>query len=300
MKHNVKVTIFLLALFVVTQVIGLYVVNHYLNDNNELPYGMTPPQVEKESDFATQLLPSIIVAFVLAILILFFLMKFRAELILKIWFFVVVAIALGISLTSFIPPIKNASLIILIVTLPLAFFKIFKRNFFVHNITELFIYPGIAAVFVPLLNLWTLIALLVLISLYDMWAVWRSGIMQKMATYQMNQLKVFSGFFVPYASAKVKAQIQKLKKSKSKKELENKKVKVNLAILGGGDIVFPIIAAGVALKILGLVSAIAVIVGASAGLALLFFFAKKKKFYPAMPFITSGIFLGLAFAALAF
>src|SRR3989304_4378805 len=68
-----------------------------------------------------------------------------------------------------------------LLALPLAFVKIYKRKFLIHNITELFIYPGIAAVFVPILNIFTIIFLLVFISIYDMWAVWHSGIMQKMA-----------------------------------------------------------------------------------------------------------------------
>ena len=155
------------------------------------------------------------------------------------------------------------------------------------------IYPGIASVFVPILNVWTIVSLLVLISIYDMWAVWHSGIMQKMAKYQIHTLKVFSGFFVPYVSKKVRQQINKWKQSMTKKQLDKKKIKVNVAILGGGDIVFPIITAGVMLKTLGLASAIFVILGATLGLAYLFFAAEKKKFYPAMPFISAGIFLGI-------
>jgi len=123
-----------------------------------------------------------------------------------------------------------------------------------------------------------------------MWAVWHSGIMQKMAKYQINELKIFSGFFIPYASKKIKMQIQKIKESKKKLD---KKIKVNVAILGGGDIIFPIITSGVMLKTLGFIPAIFVIIGATIGLSYLFFFAKKKKFYPAMPFITAGIFLGI-------
>ena len=69
------------------------------------------------------------------------------------------------------------------------------KNLYIHNLTELLIYPGLAGVFVPLLSIWTMIFLLVLISVYDMWAVWHSGIMQKMAKYQINKLKIFSGFF---------------------------------------------------------------------------------------------------------
>ena len=36
-----------------------------------------------------------------------------------------------------------------------------------------------------------------------------------------------------------------------------------------------------------------VIAGAVLGLGLLFIYSEKKKFYPAMPFITAGIFLGM-------
>jgi len=132
-----------------------------------------------------------------------------------------------------------------------------------------------------------------------MWAVWHSGIMQKMAKYQIDKLNVFSGFFVPYADKKTRQKIKLLKgklkdKKISKKNAKMKKFKINVAILGGGDIIFPIIAAGVMLKTLGFMSSIFVIIGATLGVGYLFFFADKKKFYPAMPYITSGIFLGMA------
>jgi len=42
-----------------------------------------------------------------------------------------------------------------------------------------------------------------------------------------------------------------------------------------------------------LLPAILVIAGATLGLAYLFVVSEKKKFYPAMPFITAGIFLGM-------
>jgi len=296
MKHTVNITVFLLAMFFVTQFIGIYVVDFYQSDDKELPYGMKAPEVEQETDFYTSFLPSIIIAFIIAISILFILIKFDAEMVLKVWFFLVVTIALGITLNAIIPEFTNSSIFILIIALPLSFIKIFKRDFVVHNATELFIYPGIAAVFVPLLNMWTIIILLILISGYDMWAVWHSGIMQKMAKYQINKLKVFSGFFIPYMSDKTRAKIKKMKKSDVKK----KKIKVNLAILGGGDIIFPIIAAGVALKTWGFGAALLIILGATLGLSYLFFMAKKKKFYPAMPFITAGIFLAMIISYLIF
>lgn len=278
-------------MFILTQFIGIYVVDHYQDEEEKLPYGLETPEPEEESEFY-KMFSQIVIAFIIAIVLLFILMKFKIELLLKIWFFIVVVMALGISITSFLPAFKYVSLISLAIALPFAILKIFRRNLLVHNFTELLIYPGIAAVFVPILNVTTVIIFLIIISAYDIWAVWHSGVMQKMAKYQINKLKIFSGFFVPYVSKRMRAKIKKMKKMK-KSELKKKKIRVNVAILGGGDVIFPIIAAGVMLKTLGLISALLVVAGAVLGLTYLFFFSEKKKFYPAMPFITAGIFLGI-------
>ena len=306
MKHNLRITTVLLLMFIVTQFIGLYVVDHYAQ--KDLPLGLETPEIRENKEF-NQVFVSIVIAFVIAISLLFLLTHFKAEFLLKLWFFVVVAIALLISLMSFIPSFKYVTLVSLIIVVPLALVKIYGQDYLVHNLTELFIYPGIAAVFVPILNLWTILALLLIISLYDMWAVWRSGFMQKMAKYQMNKLKVFSGFFVPYVSKRMRMKLKKMKKS----ELKKKKIKAHVAILGGGDVIFPIITAGVVLKttifnmpgalkpfIGGIFPALFVIAGATLGLSYLFFFAKKKKFYPAMPFISLGILLGMVISYLIF
>ena len=299
MKHTLKITAIILAMFVITQFIGLFVVNHYLAEENDLPLGLETPEIEKESDYYG-FFSGIVIAFVIVILLLFFLMKFKVEFILKLWFFIVVIISLVISFNAIIPQFKQLLIVSVLIALPLAFIKIYKTSFLIHNATELLIYPGIAAVFVPILNIWTIIGLLILISVYDMWAVWHSGIMQKMAKYQINKLKIFSGFFVPYVSKQVRQKIKKMKKTLKKSELKKKRIKVNVAILGGGDVIFPIIAAGVMLKTLGLISAILVLAGATLGLAYLLFAAEKKKFYPAMPYITAGIFVGIGISYILF
>ncbi|MCA9487536.1 MAG: hypothetical protein KC516_01090 [Nanoarchaeota archaeon] len=308
MKHNVKITIIILAMFLVTQFIGLYVINYYsiekvvdgnvvnVTNPNPLPYGMETPEVQ-EKDYAPNFI-SIIIAFVIAISLLFLLTRIRAKFFLRIWFLFVVLVALGISFIAIfepiLPPFQGISIMALIAVLPLALSKIYSRNILTHNFTELFIYPGIAAIFVPLLNWIYLIVLLVLISLYDMWAVWKSGLMQKMAKYQMDTLKVFGGFFVPYLSKSQKTKLKKMRKTNS----NSKGIKVNVAILGGGDIVFSMIAAGVMLKTLGIGAAIITLFGALLGLGTLLLFSEKKKFYPAMPFISAGIFLAIGISFL--
>jgi len=321
-----------LAMFVLTQLIGIYVVNYYspikvvdgITSNvtsPQLPFGFEPGQVEQEVDFWRAVFPSLIFAFVISISIFFILRKFRAEKFLRIWFFIVIFMTLTISLLAFLPKWKYIFYFACVISVILAIFKVFKRKILIHNLTELLVYPGIAAVFVAFISsptnpergIFAIIALLILISAYDIWAVWHSGLMQKMAKYQMNQVKVFSGFFIPYISKKVKLQLEKIKKSKKSKkfkEEQTRKIKVNVAVLGGGDVVFPIIASGVILRKFGFITiswlggiqlpiaSLLVVLGATLGLGFLLFFSEKKKFYPAMPYISTGILFAIGLSYL--
>ena len=314
MKHRLSITLIILGMFLVTQFIGLWVVNAYspieetivdpatgetrtITRIQALPYGMQPPEITEERDFYS-IFPSLIIAFVIAITLILILSKYKWRFLIRVWFFVVVALALGIAFTAFLKSyFSNAHLVALLIAIPFAYFKIRRPNVYVHNFTELLIYPGIAAVFVGILNIWTAILFLILISIYDIWAVWHSGVMQKMAKFQMEEVGVFGGFMIPSMSKKVRQQIKKLrlkyKGKKIPKKIKGRKFRVSLAILGGGDVIFPIITAGVFMRAFGLVPALFVTFGAFAGLLFLLSISKKKKFYPAMPFITAGIFAGM-------
>ena len=306
MKHSVKITIILLIMFFIAQLFGLFVANAYLPITNQqlnittgeyenisvynIPYGFNPPD---DLEPRTTVI-SIIVALAVAVLLMLLLMKIQAATFLRIWFFIVVTIGIALALNA---PIKylfaNSSLLAIIIALPLAFLKIFQRNMIIHNLTELLIYPGIASVFIPLLNIPSVLVLLVLISIYDIYAVWHAGFMQKMAKYQIEKLRIFSGFFIPYIRKQDRVAMMK-----SQKAGKDKKVPVSVAILGGGDVIFPIILAGVVLRIWGIWPALLISIGATIALATLFYFSEKGKFYPAMPFISAGCLIGLGVAYL--
>ena len=211
MKHNLKVTSIILAMFIVTQLFGLYVIDYYSSEDHELPYGFEQYEVQEQAEYNSYLY-SIIFAFIIAISLLFLISKFNLEIVMRIWFFMVILLALSLFINTLLPQGKYVSLVALLFALPLALSKIVDRNIIVHNITELMIYPGIGVIFVSLLNIYTIIILLILISIYDMWAVWKSGIMQKMAKYQIDHLKIFTGFFVPYVSKNVRKKLKKMKK----------------------------------------------------------------------------------------
>ncbi|MBT3748489.1 MAG: hypothetical protein HOG34_05840 [Bacteroidetes bacterium] len=301
MKHKLSITLTLLAMFLITQFIGIYVAAVYGGSGDTLPFGLETPNEDVAQNFF-----SIIISFIIAFSIVYVMIKYKWKVVMKIWFFLVTALALGISLVAFLGIERLYSpLIAVVIAIPLAYFKMFKPNVWNHNTTELLIYPGIAAVFIPILSPFSVIWLLLIISFYDMWAVWKSGIMQKMAKYQMDELKIFGGFLIPSVSAKVRKELknikQKYKGKKIPKKIATKKYKVSLAILGGGDVVFPIITAGVFMTTFNsIVPALFIIFGALAGLIYLFARTKKGKAYPAMPYISSGIFIGIILWRLIF
>ncbi len=116
MKHTWKITAILLGMFLITQLIGLAVVYTYFI-GPELPYGMHPPEVKPIEGFS-----SIIFAFIFAVILIFLLMKFNLKTVLRLWFFVVVILAIGITLNSllFYFKIPYTSIIAALIALPLS------------------------------------------------------------------------------------------------------------------------------------------------------------------------------------
>jgi presenilin-like A22 family membrane protease len=282
MKHSLKITIILLCIFLLAQLIGLGILQNYIDPTKsaetgkmefkDLPIGERPPLEEK-----TSYIPMII-AILIGTGLLLILIKFKLTAIWKGWFLLAVVLALVIAFSAF-----TTALIAFILALLLGIWKVFKPNFWVHNFTELFIYGGLAAIFVPLLSIFSASVLLILIAIYDAYAVWKSKHMITLATSQAKA-KVFAGLLIPYKLGRVK---------KRKKSTKVKMIQVKMAMLGGGDIGFPLIFAGVILKDIGVWQAYLIPFFATLGLGYLLYISKEKKFYPAMPFIAAGCFLGM-------
>src|SRR3989344_1452946 len=225
MKHDLNVVLILVLLFLAAQIIGLVIVKNYLKEL--LPYGIQRPELKEETSFIP-----IFLMIVFATIIAIIMSHFSAIRLWKLWFFLSVAFTLLIAFSTFISELMALTLAIIFAAL-----KVAKPNVIIHNFTELFIYGGLAAIFVPILNIMSILILLIIISIYDMIAVWKTKHMIKLAKFQ-SKLKIFAGLLIPYGKNK-------------------------MAILGGGDIGFPLLV-----------------------------FASKKKFYPAMPFISIGCFVG--------
>ncbi len=301
MKHGIKITIILLSIFFISQYVGLAVVNQYIDYEttavtgetsfSELPIGERP-----DFEANTAYIP-VIIAVLIGTALLFGIIKFGAMRLWKLWFGIALLITITTSIGAF-----TTSIVAFTIAAILTAWRIFKNNPIIHNGTEPLVYAGIAAIFVPLFNLWSISILLVLIALYDAYAVWKSKHMIVLAKAQKNA-GIFAGLQIPHRlNWKQKTQTKKAKKAKTKnkshftnKTTTKRKVKVQHAILGGGDIAFPLLFAGVLLKDYSIVPALILPIFATAALALLFYYSKKGKFYPAMPFIGAGCFIGLGF-----
>lgn len=297
MKHSLLITIILISVFFVAQVLGLTIIDQYIDKPataetgelvyKELPLNLERPEVEEQYSYIY-----ILIAVLIGTILILLLIKFKSVKLWKLWFFLAVWLCLTVALSAFI-----SQSIAAIIALLAAGYKIIRPNFIIHNLTEVFLYGGLAAIFVPIMNVFAAVVLLVLISGYDMYAVWHSKHMVKMAEFQ-TQSKVFAGLSIPYKVPKL-SDLKKLKTAKKKgKKLAHTSVKS--AILGGGDIGFPLLFAGVLMKQFGFLHTLIVPVVVTISLFALLYFAKKDRFYPAMPFVTAGCFAGWALLYLIF
>ncbi len=323
MKHPLGTTLLLVVLFVVAQVVGLVLVNlsivsvHVNVETGQTELAHDTTAIGDRPDFLSwQTFLWIGLGVVIGTSLILLIIHFKKVHLWKAWFMLAVFLALYVSFgvlfpfPQFVvgvltylgfPPVR---LIAFILALSLAYWKIHKPNPWVHNLTEVFLYAGIAVLLVPILDVFWSLALLLAISLYDAWAVWKSKHMVALAEFQKGS-QVFAGLMVPKPAAK-HAVLSAPKKAKAAKNvkvlpLPPRPTQATSAILGGGDIAFPLIFTGTVMEglLLGGASRVAafseallVTLGATVALALLFFYAKKNKYYPAMPFLTAGCLLG--------
>ena len=323
MKHSLRITLLLIGIFFLAQIMGIAILDQYINIKEtfttgktviyEEKYnltGITPPPIENESTSYLYILAGVLLGTLLVLLII----RFKKKNLWKFWFFVSVVICLVVAWTPFIQKlllklsISEEFTVILttIIASILAIYKIFKQNILIHNFTELFIYGGLAAILVPRINLFSVTILLIAISLYDMYAVWKSKHMVTMATFQ-SDAKMFAGVLIPYNTQALHAQTTSRTETTKTKEAQlqapqkqkTADVSIHAAVLGGGDIAFPLLFSGVIMKTTGsYLNPIIISVVVTVALFILLLAGKRGKFYPAMPFLAIGCLGGYGIISL--
>lgn len=299
MKHTTKVTAILAVFFFMAQLIGLLVINQYIDHKKTaetkivaykpLPYGFERPEVTNQSASFIWIAVSILAGTALVLLMA----KYRKPLIWKIMFFIAVCSTLAFAFAAFLSPVTAG-----ILAVALSVWRIFKPNIIVQNLSEVFIYGGLAASVINIFNLFSVSMLLIVISIYDYVAVFKTGHMVTLAEFQ-SKSRLFAGLYIPYENGKISS-AGKMPKYDAKNQGSKPQSKKSAAILGGGDIGFTLLFAGVVMKGLMLQEPVltgflkALIVPVFATIALLFLLIKGQhnKFYPAMPVLSLGCFAG--------
>ncbi|HIH24021.1 TPA: hypothetical protein HA251_03240 [Candidatus Woesearchaeota archaeon] len=347
MKHPLSTTALLIFLFVCAQLVGVALLSLNIGDITtdqdgvrSVKHDTTVVGDRPETSGGGSLL-YIVIGVAVGTALMLVIIKFKLIRFWKAWFLFAVWLSTSIALDVIIP-----GTIALIVCFIVAVWKVYYPNAIVHNMTEIFMYAGIAILIAPLFTLWWAIALLAIISVYDMIAVWQSKHMVVMAEAQREN-KLFAGLYIPRRDTTPRptktptltdatrtdthkpqhaAPTTRMVKTT---DAAGKRVTKHIvmdeppappsttrtgkddaaggtksgAILGGGDIAFPLIFSGVVMdwtitqgtsQMLALYQTLAVTIGATAALTLLFVFAKKDRYYPAMPFLSAGCLFGFA------
>lgn len=304
MKHPVSTTMILLIFFLATQFLGLMLVAKAIpvsiSETGEVTVetpdtALGPPP---ETDPSGALL-MLIIGITLGTLLILLIIRFKQYNLWKFWFLLAAGLTMTVSFGVIFGEANYSYAALL--GFVLAAWKIFRPNVYVHNFTELFIYPGIAVLFYHILSVPVMLLLLAIISIYDVIAVFKSKHMVSMANFQTDS-RVFAGLAIPRSTTPVKkTMIENGSEKKTPDKKRSSTKKSGTAILGGGDVAFPLLFAAVVLKefvasgmakqtALAITSIIPVF--AMIGLAALFFLARQGKFYPAMPAVSLGVIVG--------
>ncbi|MGV8168526.1 MAG: presenilin family intramembrane aspartyl protease [Candidatus Nanoarchaeia archaeon] len=310
MKHSLKILAAFMALFVLSQVLGLYLLSLSVQGvvKTETPSGTEYTTVYTNTSIGERpevegygTLVYIVIGVIVGTVLLLLIARYNKMTFWKVWFFLAAWMTMSISVGAMLG--ENLFWISWLVAAGLAFLKLKYPHPIIHNLTELLMYAGIAVLLAPILSVIVAIILLILISIYDAYAVWKSKHMITMAEFTKKS-NLFPGLSLTYTKKKDKTVILSNVKpaAKEQKTKETKsKTKARTGILGGGDVVFPLLFSGAVfthllekgftnLQALSYASIISL--GAAVALFLLFYFGRKERYYPAMPFITAGCLFG--------
>lgn len=336
MKHQMKTTIFLVILFFIIQIFGVYLssttMNFSIDDKGQkvIEYEELNSGFVREQMDVWEAIINILIGMFLGTIILIFLLKNKKTKMWKGW------ISIGIFITMFITISELTNYYYgIFLSVFLTYMKVKKNNFLINSLTEVLIYPSFAILFSDIINIKSALLLLFIISIYDYIAVFKSKHMVFMAKEITNN-KLFMGIMMPTKMSKKSffdgsffKKNENLKKNSfnlttidnsdtnnindinnntnnvgsnnindnvndnKNHNKDGNKDDLGVAILGGGDIAFPLLFNVAILKSFGLFPAFFSSLLVSIGLFVFFMFTRKGKFYPAIPPLTISCVISL-------
>ena len=224
------------------------------------PPPATPtPGAEAPAPFWTSLGPILIYFFAMVIVLGIALLLIPMSVlryVLRIIFAFLFAWGIFIALVFWIP-----ITIAVIVSVAVGLTWFFVPRVWLHNVVMILAMVSVGAVFGRLISPWTAMILLLVLSVYDFFAV-RFGYMVWLAK-KLSESNTLPAFFIPRFMAEWKASLKENVVAKLVKEKPSER---DFSILGGGDIAFPLLLVSSVYFAYGLTDAILVAVFSFVGL----------------------------------
>ncbi len=216
---------------------------------------------------------------VFATFLMLMLYKYSFGALITLWFYSALGITLLLFFTSFLP-----ALIGLAITAVLLVYRIKSDSLWTRNIIDIFSYAGAGAFFGTMIGPLPAFIFLAALAAYDVLSVFYTGHMISLAEEGMDS-DTFMGVIYPKED-------KKTEKADIKREAEKDAEKVKLGVLGGGDIIAPMIFSISLLNLFGILSSLLTSIGALGVLYTLFIVMHEDSFYPAIPFVGAGAIIG--------
>lgn len=215
-----------------------------------------------------------------ATLVLLALYRYDQDLLVKIWFGSALFLTMFIFFDAVLPPVAALPLAVLVFAARFRTDDVMQRN-----LLDTVSFAGAGALFGSLLGYQAAFVLYGLLAVYDYVAVNMSGHMVDLAT-QGAATDTFMGFTYPKEEGATVESVADAANMDGGTEAQ-------VGVLGGGDVIVPMIFAVSLLGPLGPGATVATMLGAAAALYVFMTRLTGEKFYPAIPVVGSGSLVGL-------
>ncbi len=305
-KIKLKPAYWAVLIFVLAQTVALSIISRmdgFLENNNiYIPPQSSPevisfwpppatatPGAEAAAPFWTSLGPMLIYFFAVVIvlgIVLSVIPMSALKNVLRVIFSFLFAWAVFIALIFWIPVA-----IAIIVSIIVGLAWLLAPRVWLHNVAMLLAVASLGAVFGRMISPWTAMMLLLVIAIYDFFAV-RFGYMLWLAT-KLSESVTLPAFFIPRFISEWKASLREQSVANlAAMEPQDR----DFSILGGGDVGFPILLVSSAYFAYGFNSAILVAAFSVAGIIAVYWIQAaflKGKPMPALPPIAALSLIGL-------
>ncbi len=200
--------------------------------------------------------------------------KLKMDRIIKGWYFSALFLTTLIFFMVFFPTGIAVGLAAAVFTI-----KYFTKDYWTRNVLDTFSYAGAGALFGTMLGVRPALIFIGVLALYDIVAVFFTKHMLSLVEGGLST-GTFMGIVYPK-----NGDFEDLSEDITD---ESSSDGTQIGVVGGGDIIVPMMFSISLLKLYGVTSALAASLGAAVGLAVLMDRAEKDTFYPAIPIVGGG------------